>query len=540
MGLTNCKDRSNGEFVEGIVCKASDIPENGMQVVNLDSEENKILVVKQNGQICAMGTKCSHYGAPLVNGALGNGRVRCPWHGACFNIKTGDIEDFPGLDSVPTYQVEVTPSGDVKVKARKSDLTAQKRLKQMAKRDPNNNNTFVIVGSGAAGLVCAETLRQEGFSGKVVLVTAEKYLPYDRVKLSKFLDSTADKIQLRPAAFYKEHGIETMTECPATGLDTEAKKLKLSNGDHLSYSSIFIATGSIPRRPDLPGVNLTNIFTLRSLDDAHSINNALSTDSEVVVYGSSFIGMEAAAYCNGKVKKVTVVGRSAVPFAESLGQDLGGRIGKLFTDKGVVLKMNTTIKCFKGDGEVSSIELSDGSTMAANVVILGLGSTFATDFLKESTVKLTPKGTVPVNKFLETNCPGVYAGGDIAEAPVFSLGDKQQQIGHWGLAHYHGRIAALNMMSHSTPLKSVPFFWTMLFGTSFRYAGYGAGYTDIVSGGDLEALKYVCYYCKDDKVIAVATVGTDPIAAQFAELLNCGGSLSKMRVSKEPLDWYKR
>ncbi|CAB0005860.1 unnamed protein product [Nesidiocoris tenuis] len=511
-----------------------------MKVVSLNSDDNKVLMVKQNGQICAIGTKCSHYGAPLVNGALGNGRVRCPWHGACFNIKTGDIEDFPGLDSIPTYQVEVSSSGDVKVKAKKSDLENQKKLKQMAVQNPSNNSTFVIVGSGAAGLVCAETLRQEGFSGKLVMVTNEKFYPYDRIKLSKFLDSTAEKIQLRAPTFYKEHGIDVMLERAAVGLDTEAKTLKLSNGESISYSSLFVATGSIPRRPDLPGVNLKNIFTLRSLEDANTIFKSLSPDAEVIVYGSSFIGMEAAAFCNGKVKKVTVIGRSEVPFAESLGTALGGRIAKLFTDKGVHLKMKTTIRSFKGDDTVKEVELSDGSTIPAHVVILGLGSTFATDFLKGSAVALTPRGTVPVNKYLETNCNSVYAGGDIAEAPVFAVGDTPHAIGHWGLAHYHGRIAALNMMSRATSLKTVPFFWTMLFGTSFRYAGYGAGYTDIVSGGDLDALKYVCYYCKEGKVLAVATVGTDPIAAEFAELLNNGGSLSQKRVTDEPLEWHKR
>lgn len=512
-----------------------------MKVVDLDSDNNKVLLVKQNGEICAIGTKCSHYGAPLVTGALGNGRVRCPWHGACFNIKTGDIEDFPGCDSIPTYQVEVAANGDVKVKAKKNDLQNSKRIKTMAVPNPDNKDTFVIVGGGPAGLICAETLRQEGFSGKVIMVAAEKYLPYDRIKLSKLLDSTADKMQLRPEAFYKEHGINVMLNCQAAGLDSESKKLTLSDGQTLTYNSLFIATGSIPRKIDVPGVDLENIFTLRNVNDANAIYSAISPDAEVVVYGSSFIGMEAAAYCNGKVKKVTVVGRSAVPFAESLGTKLGARIAKFFTDKGVTLQMETTIRSFKGDGgKVCQVELSDGTTIPASIVIVGLGSNFATDFLKGSLVKLTSKGAVPVNQFLETNCAGVYAGGDIAEAPVFSAGGTSHAIGHWGLAHYHGRIAAFNMMSRSTPLRTVPFFWTMWFGTAVRYAGYGADYTDIVSGGDLDAMKYVCYYCKEGKVIAVATVGADPIAAEFAELVHGGGSLSQKRASEEPMDWYKR
>lgn len=541
MGINNCKDKAmTNDFVEEIVCQESDIPDNGMKVCDIGSEDGKVLLIKQAGQIHAIGHKCSHYGAPLVNGALGDGRVRCPWHGACFNIKTGDIEDFPGLDSLPCFSVELVEGGGVKVKAKKSDLASHKRLKVMAPKDSSNNNVFVIIGGGAAGQVCAETLRQEGYTGRLVLVCAENFLPYDRIKLSKQLDLTIDKIQLRPDAFYKEHQIEIIQNKKATKLDTENKKIHLSDGQILNYNSAFIATGSIPRRLQLPGFDLVNVFTLRSLADAAEIKNALSSEAKVIIYGSSFIGMEAAAYCANNSKSVTVVGRSQTPFQETLGEAIGSRIAKLFTDKGVQLKMSRTITELKGDSKVESAVLSDGEVIPADVVIIGLGSTLATDFLQGSGVDLSPSGTVPVNQFLETNCAGIFAGGDIAEAPVHAIeGNQRTAIGHWGLAHYHGRIAALNMVSKPTPLKTVPFFWTMLFGTSFRYAGYGKGYDDIVNGGDLEGLKYASYFCKGDRVIAVVTVGVDPIAAAFAERLNSNQILTKSTVSANPLNWHK-
>lgn len=541
MGLNNCKDKGMAnDYVEGVVCQESEIPDNGMKVCDLGSDGGKVLVVKQGGSLHAIGHKCSHYGASLVNGALGDGRVRCPWHGACFNLKTGDIEDFPGLDSIPCYSVEVVEGGGVKVRARKSDLEANKRLKNMVPLNTSNDSVFVIIGGGAAGQVCAETLRQNGYTGRLVMVSAEPYLPYDRIKLSKQLDITIDKIQLRPDTFYKEHAIEVILDTKATKLETDEKKVHLSNGQTLSYSTIFVATGSIPRRVDLPGADLTNVLTLRSLGDAAKINSALGPDKKVVIYGSSFIGMEAAAFSVSHSSSVTVVGRSQVPFQESLGPDLGGRIAKLFTDKGVHLKMGKTLTEIKGDTQVESVILSDGEVIPADVVLLGLGSTFATDFLKDSGVDLSSSGSVPVNQFLETNCAGVFAGGDIAEAPVHAIEKNERvAIGHWGLAHYHGRIAGLNMASVSTPLKTVPFFWTMLFGTSFRYSGYSKGYTDIVSGGDLENLKYACYFCKGEKVIAVVTVGVDPIAAAFAERLNSNQVLNKSVVAANPLTWHK-
>lgn len=541
MGINNCKDKAMAnEYVEDIVCQESEVPDNGMKVCDLGSDGGKVLLVKQKGEIFAIGTKCSHYGAPLVTGALGNGRVRCPWHGACFNLKSGDIEDFPGLDSIPCYSVEVVDGGGVKVKARKHDLEKNKRMKNMVAKSPSNSNTFVIVGGGAAGQVCAETLRQEGFSGRLVMICAEKYSPYDRIKLSKQLDLGIDKIQLRPDTFYKEHDIDIMLNTKLVKLDAEKKTLELDNGESISYNVVFLATGSKPRKINLPGIDLDNVFTLRSLNDASNINAALSPESNVVIYGSSFIGMETAAYCVSHCKSVTVVGRSETPFQESLGSQLGNRIAKLFTDKGVKLKMSRSVTEIKGETKVEGVVLSDGETIPTDVVILGLGSTYATEYLEGSGVDRSPSGSVLVNQFLETNCAGVFAGGDIAEAPVLAYdNNKRAAIGHWGLAHYHGHIAALNMVCKATPLKTVPFFWTMLFGTSFRYAGYGKDFDDTVGGGDLENLKYTCYYCKGDKVIAVTTVGVDPIAAAFAERISSGQELLKSTVISNPLSWHK-
>jgi len=542
MGMANCKEKNHpDEYVEGVVCQESDLKENEMKVCSL-GEHGKVLVVKQNGKLKAVGTKCSHYGAPLVNGALGNGRVRCPWHGACFNLTTGDIEDFPGLDGIPCYNVMVEADGGVKVRAKKTELTSNKKMKEMSHRDHNNSNVFVIVGAGAAGLCCAETLRQEGYSGRLVVVSAENHYPYDRVKLSKQLDATAEKLQLRPDAFFKEYNIEMMLGTRAVALDSDQKEISLSNGSKIKYNSIFLATGAKPRKLDLPGSQLKNIFTLRSVDDASSICKSLSPEANVLIYGSSFIGMEVASYCVGKVNKVVVVGRSQVPFQESFGKVVGERVAKLFFEKGVELRMGVTLSSLEPDekGEaVASANLSDGTKLACSAVLMGVGSTFSTDYLASSSVSLNPNGSVPVNQFLETSAAHVFAGGDIADAPVFSRGSEfSASIGHWQLAHYHGRIAALNMMGQAKQLHTVPFFWTMMFGTSFRYAGYGAGYDDIVYSGDVDSLKFVAYYCLGEKVIAVLTVASDPVAAAFAEWLAQGKQLSKSVVKEKPSTWH--
>ncbi|KAF2894365.1 hypothetical protein ILUMI_11806, partial [Ignelater luminosus] len=239
------------DFVEDVVCQDSDIKEKEMKILDLKGEGD-ILLIRQNGKLNAIGTKCSHYGAPLENSALGDGRVVCQWHGACFNLANGDIEDFPGLDSLPCYQVTVE-NNNVKVRARKSELKTNKRMKAMVKRDPNNNQHFVIIGGGPSGAICVETLRQEGFRGKITLIAKENYYPYDRVMINKAMDSEMSNIQLRKAEFYNEHDIDVKKNCEAVAVDTEEKKVELRNGSSVNYDALYIATGCEARRAPIPG-----------------------------------------------------------------------------------------------------------------------------------------------------------------------------------------------------------------------------------------------------------------------------------------------
>ncbi|XP_069679458.1 apoptosis-inducing factor 3 isoform X1 [Periplaneta americana] len=541
MKVTSRKDKmssQNDDYVEAVVCQDSDIQENEMKAFEL-GDAGKILLVKQNGKLSAVGAKCTHYGAPLDTGVLGEGRVRCPWHGACFNVTTGDIEDFPGLDSLPCYQVEVQDGGGVKVRAKREHVKSNKRVKDMVKRDKTVVSTFVVVGGGAAGVCCVETLRQEGYKGRIVFVCKESVLPYDRIKLSKTLDMKADKISLRPATFYKEHDIEVLTSTEVVSLNTESKVLKLSSGNDLKYDAVFLGTGSIPRRPPIPGAELKNVFVLRTVEDANTIASQLSPEKNVVILGASFIGMEAAAYCVGKAKSVTVIGRDSVPFRPVLGEEIGARLMQMHKEKGVVFKMGAGVARFlagSSSDAVNEVELTDGSTLPAEVCLLGIGSYPATKYLDGSGVNVDQNGAVVVNKHMESNIKGVYAGGDIAYAPVLNTAAS---IGHWQLAHYHGHIAALNMAGKLTELQAVPFFWTMLFGKGIRYAGYAPKFDDVVIAGSLEDLKFVAHYVHGDRVAAVATCGSDPVAAKFAEMLSQGKELLKSDLQPDPLAWTK-
>lgn len=527
------------DFIEKIVCDEHDIGENEMKQYEID-ENSKILLIKQNGVLSAIGTKCSHYGALLSTGALSEGRIRCPWHGACFNIQTGDIEDFPGLDSIPCYKVNVE-QGKVRVRAKRSDLEANKRVKDMVKRDPSNDETFVVIGGGPSGGICVETLRQEGFMGRIVLIGKENWLPYDRIKLSKAMDVDIRKIEYRSMNFYEEYGIEAMVGVEATNVNTNQKMVSLSNGYVIKYDKLYIATGSKALKPNIPNADLKNVLTVREFTDSAFINSILTPDKHVVCLGLSFIGLESASYLVKKVAKVTVVGRDTIPLRHSFGPEVGERVMRMFEAEGVEFRMQNGIKrCVETNGVLTAVELNDGTELKCDICIMGTGSSYYTDFLKDSEVHVNEDGSIDTNVFLQTNIPDIYVGGDIANAPVYSIGNNLATIGHYSLAQYHGHIAGKNMAGNETALKAVPYFWTVLFGKSFRYSGYGSPHeTRII--GSLDELKFVAvYFDKDDKVCGMASCQRDPIVSQFAELQSQGKSLTKKDLEiDEPFTWTK-
>lgn len=533
------------EYTEPVAvdCRVDDLKENEMRQVDFD-EDTRVLLVKQNGTLKAVGAKCSHYGAPLNTGALGMGRVRCPWHGACFNLDTGDIEDFPGLDSIPCYRVEVGNEGQVMLRGKRSDVAQNKRLKNMVGRKPEDERVFIVVGGGPSGAVAAETIRQEGFTGRLILVCREQYLPYDRVKISKAMNLEIEQLRFRDEDFYKAHDIEVWQGVAAQKLDTAQKELHCSNGYVVKYDKIYLATGCSAFRPPIPGVNLANVRTVRELADTKAILALITPESRVVCLGSSFIALEAAAGLVSKVASVTVVGRENVPLKAAFGPEIGQRVLQLFQDNKVEMRMESGITEIVGDaeGKVSEVVLLDGTRLPCDLLILGTGSKLNTQFLANSGVKVNRNGSVDVTDFLESNVPDVYVGGDIANAHIHGLAHDRVTIGHYGLAQYHGRVAAINMCGGVKKLEAVPFFFTLIFGKGIRYAGHGS-YKEVIIDGSMEDFKFVAYFVNEaDTVTAVASCGRDPVVAQFAELTAQGKCLGRGQIADPATrnDWTKK
>nr|XP_055108281.1 apoptosis-inducing factor 3 isoform X5 [Symphalangus syndactylus] len=472
---------------------------------------------------------------------LSRGRVRCPWHGACFNISTGDLEDFPGLDSLHKFQVKIEKE-KVYVRASKQALQLQRRTKVMAKcispsAGYSSSTNVLIVGAGAAGLVCAETLRQEGFSDRIVLCTLDRHLPYDRPKLSKSLDTQPEQLALRPKEFFRAYGIEVLTEAQVVTVDVRNKKVVFKDGFKLEYSKLLLAPGSSPKTLSCKGKEVENVFTIRTPEDANRVVR-LARGRNVVVVGAGFLGMEVAAYLTEKAHSVSVVELEETPFRRFLGERVGRALMKMFENNRVKFYMQTEVSELRGqEGKLKEVVLKSSKVVRADVCVVGIGAVPATGFLRQSGIGLDSRGFIPVNKMMQTNVPGVFAAGDAVTFPLAWRNNRKVNIPHWQMAHAQGRVAAQNMLAQEAEMSTVPYLWTAMFGKSLRYAGYGEGFDDVIIQGDLEELKFVAFYTKGDEVIAVASMNYDPIVSKVAEVLASGRAIRKREVETGDMSW---
>ncbi|XP_076832126.1 apoptosis inducing factor mitochondria associated 4 isoform X2 [Brachyhypopomus gauderio] len=528
-------EATGGDVVTEVVCLESDLQDGQMKEVEVGQQ--KVLLVRNEGRFSAVGSLCTHFRAPLIKGTLTGNRVRCPWHGACFNTTTGDIEEFPGLDSLPTFKVKVE-EGKVYVTANKKTLT--KCVKEMSCRNPGVCHTVLLIGGGPASLQCAETLRQNNYGGRIIMVTKDKYPPLIKTTLSKAMNIEVEKIFLRPNDFLQKHGIEVWTQKEVVSVNTKKKMVTLYDGTSQHYDQLLVATGARARSIQCPGAELENIKLLQHYSDAAAIYQ-LSVDNKAVIIGTSFIGMEVAAYLSDKATSVAVVGKSKLPYQFSLGTDIGRMAMQLLEEKNVKFYMSNGVAKIRGENrKVKEVVLQNGEVLQADVVIVGVGVIPNSDFLKGTTVQLDASGAVVVDKFMKTNVTDVFAAGDVVSFPLWLCGDKKVNIGHWQMAQAHGRIAALNMLNKKTEINSVPYFWSVLLGQSIRYTGYGEGYTDIVFKGSVNNRKFLALYIKNDEVIAAASMNFDPAVSKVAEIMARGKKITKSQAESEDLSWLEK
>ena len=475
----------------------------------------QILLARVKGKYHAVGPYCPHYGAPLVEGALNGERLVCPLHHSCFNVTTGDLQEPPALDALPCYEVKL--ENDQVIVRIPRDVT-DRRAPEMTKRDPRDERLFAIAGGGAAGYTAAQTLREDGFKGRVVLISRERRLPYDRPNLSKdYLQGTAQPewMPLRQDEFYAEQGIEVLREKEIARIDAAKQIITFTDGENLVYDSLLLATGGTPLRPNIPGSDLKNIFVLRSFDDADAIIQTATPASRAVVVGASFIGMETAASLTLRKLSVTVVTPHDFPFKKTLGVEIGKLMQQVHEAHGVQFRLGASAARFEGDTNVKAVVLDSGERIETDLVILGVGVKPATDFVEG--VKLHTDGGVIVDEHMRA-AAGCYAAGDIAYFPN-SRTSEHLRIEHWRTAMQQGRVAAHNMAGKSVMYESVPFFWTHQFDLGLLYVGHATSWDEIVFQGDVSKQNFLASYALKDRVNAVAGMNRDRDMAAIEELM---------------------
>jgi NADPH-dependent 2,4-dienoyl-CoA reductase/sulfur reductase-like enzyme/nitrite reductase/ring-hydroxylating ferredoxin subunit len=521
--------------IEAVVAKVSDLRDGDMKEVVVG--ETKVLLTRIKGKFHAVGAICTHYGGQLAEGILHAERVYCPWHQSVFNAITGDSEEPPGFDAVPRFEVRIDGENVV---VRVPDEPVERRTMPMARRDPKaDGRTFIILGGGGAGLAAAETLRQDGFQGRLVMISRDSTLSYDRPQVSKgYLkgDAAKETMPWRAEQFYRDHDIEVLLDKEVTSVDAAAKTVKFKDGSASAYDSLLLATGGIARRLEAPGADLANIFTLRSMDDADRIIAATQTDSRAVIVGASFIGMEVAQSLTKRGAKVTVVAPGKVPFERILGQEIGHMWQKLYEKNGVAFRMQARVNRLEGQGRVQTMVLSAGEHLPADLVVVGIGVKPATAFVKGIT--LDQDGGIPVDRYLKA-ADGLYAAGDIARFPDWRTGEPIR-VEHWRLALQHGRIAAHNMAGRNVEFVGVPFFWSEQFDTSLQYVGYAKDWDDIIFHGDPADRNLLAFYVKNDQIMAVAGLNHEKDMAAIMELMGQKNLPPVSELRRGPVDWLKR
>jgi NADPH-dependent 2,4-dienoyl-CoA reductase/sulfur reductase-like enzyme/nitrite reductase/ring-hydroxylating ferredoxin subunit len=457
-----------------------------------------VLLVRNGEAVFAVGATCTHYGGPLAKGLLARETIRCPWHHACFSLRTGEPLRAPALDPLPRWRTEVN-DGCVFVRER---LVRQAPAILQSSSLPQS---ILIVGGGAAGNAAAETLRREGYAGPITMLSADSALPCDRPNLSK--DYLAGKAPeewtvLRSADFYESNGIEVQLNTRVSRIDPDLHEVQLADGTHRGYGALLLATGAEPVRLNIPGADRAHVHYLRTFDDSRALVEKAKAARSAVIIGASFIGLEVASSLRARDIDVHVVGPEAIPMARILGEELGSFIRSVHEQHGVVFHLGRAAAAI----DQEAVTLSDGARIDADLVVIGIGVRPATSLADQAGLVID-RGIV-VDEFLETSAPDVFAAGDIARWPDRRSGEPIR-VEHFVVAERQGQTAARNMLGRREPFDAVPFFWTEQHDLGIAYVGHAEDWDEVRIDGSIDARDCSVTYLREGRQLAVAVIHRD-------------------------------
>jgi NADPH-dependent 2,4-dienoyl-CoA reductase/sulfur reductase-like enzyme len=428
--------------------------------------------------------------------------VRCPWHHACFSLRTGEALHAPAFTPLARWTVEER-DGRIFVRA-KAEGPAPR---QATRPTPAAGlpERIVIVGGGAAGFAAAETLRRQGYGGGIVMLSGENAPPVDRPNLSKdYLAGNAPEewIPLQPDAFYVEQGIDVRPDTVAAAIDVRQREVVLADGSKLGYDRLLLATGAEPIRLSIPGANQPHVRTLRSLADCRAIIARAQGARRAVVLGASFIGLEAAAALRARGIEVHVVAPEKRPMERVLGAQLGDMVHALHVERGVIFHLGETAGAIDG----RRVALTKGGEIEADLVVAGIGVRPRIELAEKAGLAID-RGVV-VDAHLQTSAPGVYAAGDIARWPD-PRSERSIRVEHWVVAQRQGQTAARNMLGAQEKFTAVPFFWSRHYDLSVTYVGHAETWDEVAIEGNPAAGDCLVRYMEQGRRLAVAAVGRD-------------------------------
>ncbi|MET3594715.1 NADPH-dependent 2,4-dienoyl-CoA reductase/sulfur reductase-like enzyme/nitrite reductase/ring-hydroxylating ferredoxin subunit [Mesorhizobium shonense] len=484
------------DLVQGIAL--SDLPDGGKLVGHSSGEQ--VLLVRRGTEVFATSATCTHYGGPLAEGLLVADTVRCPWHHACFDLRTGEALRAPAFNPLACWAVE----------HRDGRIFVGEKLKRAARKPRSRSSgqvpdKMVIIGGGATGFAAAEMLRREQFQGSIVMVSDDCAPPVDRPNLSKdYLAGKApeDWIPLRGEKFYAKNNIDLRLNTKADRIDLRSLEVVLADGSRTPYDRLLLATGAEPVRLTVPGADRPHVHTLRSFADSKAIIARAAAARRVAVLGASFIGLEVAASLRARDIDVHVVAPEKRPMERVLGPQMGDFIRALHEEHGTVFHLEETATSIDG----GKVHLSGGSTLAADFVVVGIGVRPRIG-LAEAAGLAVDRG-VAVDAFLETSQPGIFAAGDIARWPDPHSGENIR-VEHWVVAQRQGQTAALNMLGHREKFVAVPFFWSQHYDVPINYVGHAERWDEIVVEGDVAARDCLLRFRSKGRTLAAASIFRD-------------------------------
>ena len=456
-----------------------------------------VVLVRERGAWCAWSGRCTHLGAPLDEGLVVDGTLRCSWHHARFSLATGEAIAAPAFEPLVRYDV-VERDGRVRV-------TGKARVSKAPTLVPADRRRVVIVGGGAGGHACAELLVRREFGGDVTVIADDADAPYDRTACSKqYLIGMVSRDETRL------DGCDIgpiLRRARVRSIDPQAGTVALDDGAVVAFDVLVLATGAEPRRPDLPGFDRPEVHLLRTLADADAIVAAAKPGRRAAVIGASFIGLEAAASLTQREVAVHVVAPDDPPLKRVVGAEVGAMIRAVHEEKGVVFHAGREARSW--DGAV--LTLDDGSTILADFVVLGLGVKPRTELAAAAGLAMAPDdegGGVIVDERLRTSVPCIHAIGDIARYPDPRIG-AGIRVEHWVHAQRQGQFVARSLLGEAARYDDLPFFWSAHFDTGLRYVGHVDEIADSRVDGSIAGRDFTIRYTGDGDERAFVTCNRD-------------------------------